>query len=244
MTSAIPWLGGVQGGANPSFDLPLQTTLVPNSSSGSATPTFTRATTAYVQDFEGLLKPVLSGEARMRGSRRVRNRLGFTEALTNGYWVTVTMTVTAGISDPRGGTAAATMTATGANSLFYKSVGSGVSGNSYKNSMFLRRRTGTGAIKLIDINNGSYETVTLTTSWQRFATSDKVANATNQYFGLQIVTSGDEVDLAFPQQEEYTGQSNTNPSEYVSVDVLSAPFHGLGVDGVKAFGTLNGNTVV
>lgn len=43
--------------------------------------------------------------------------------------------------------------------------------------------------------------------------------------------------------ENTTGQSNQNPSEYVSVGVLSAPYQGAGVDGVQYFPYLNGNTV-
>ena len=45
------------------------------------------------------------------------------------------------------------------------------------------------------------------------------------------------------QVEEVTGQSNTNPAEYVSVGVLSAPYHGANVDGVKCFTTQCGQTV-
>ncbi len=52
------------------------------------------------------------------------------------------------------------------------------------------------------------------------------------------------VEVWGAQLEDITGQSNTNPGEYVSVGVLSAPYHGAGVDGVKYFSTLNGNTVV
>ena len=49
------------------------------------------------------------------------------------------------------------------------------------------------------------------------------------------------IDIQF---EQTTGQSNQNPSEYISVGVLAAPFHGAGVDGVKYFTTTNGNTVI
>jgi hypothetical protein len=49
--------------------------------------------------------------------------------------------------------------------------------------------------------------------------------------------------VAFPQAENVTGQSNQNPSEYVSNGVLSSPFHGYFVDGVKYFSYQNGNTV-
>ena len=43
--------------------------------------------------------------------------------------------------------------------------------------------------------------------------------------------------------EDVTSQSNQNPSEYVSTGVLSAPYHGAGVDRAKYFTTNNGNTV-
>jgi hypothetical protein len=58
---------------------------------------------------------------------------------------------------------------------------------------------------------------------------------------LTITITGDVTDL---QVEDVTDQSNQNPSEYVSRGVLSAPWQGAGVDGIKYFDTLNGNTVV
>jgi len=57
---------------------------------------------------------------------------------------------------------------------------------------------------------------------------------------LTITVSGAITDA---QLELVEGQSNQNPSEYVSSDVLSAPFHGANVDSVKYFTTENGNTV-
>jgi len=45
------------------------------------------------------------------------------------------------------------------------------------------------------------------------------------------------------QFEEVSGRANQNPSEYCSVGVLSAPFHGAGVDGIRYFGHENGNSV-
>ena len=43
--------------------------------------------------------------------------------------------------------------------------------------------------------------------------------------------------------EEVTGQTIQIVSEYISRDVLAAPYHGCGVDGVKYFPYENGNTV-
>jgi hypothetical protein len=73
------------------FDAPLTTTLVPVKA-GDPTFTFTRATTAYVQDQDGILRNAVSGEARFQGARRVRNLFSATATLS-----TQTPTVVAGL---------------------------------------------------------------------------------------------------------------------------------------------------
>jgi hypothetical protein len=73
------------------FDAPLTTTLVPVRA-GDPTFTFTRATTAYVQDQDGILRNAVSGEARFQGARRVRNLFSATATLS-----TQTPTVVAGL---------------------------------------------------------------------------------------------------------------------------------------------------
>ena len=56
-------------------------------------PTFTRATAATFEDFEGLIKTVESQEPRFQGARRVENGLtGAAAYLTN--WTKSTTTVT------------------------------------------------------------------------------------------------------------------------------------------------------
>ena len=49
--------------------------------------------------------------------------------------------------------------------------------------------------------------------------------------------------VAAIQLEDVTGLGSTAPSEYVSVGVLSAPYHGTGRDGEQYFNYANGNTV-
>ena len=57
--------------------------------------------------------------------------------------------------------------------------------------------------------------------------------------------TGDVIDARFPMLENATGRADTTtPSEYVSVGVESAPYHGANVDGIKYFATENGNSVV
>lgn len=47
---------------------------------------FTRATPATVQDHEGVIRYVKSGEARFQGARRVENLHTYSEDITNAVW--------------------------------------------------------------------------------------------------------------------------------------------------------------
>ena len=82
------------------------------------------------------------------------------------------------------------------------------------------------------------------------STGTLTANATNRTSKTLTVTVGGTIIATCTvaaanniQFEDVTGQSNQNPSEYVSVGVLSAPYHGWGADGCKWFDYENGNTV-
>ena len=236
------WYGSGAGAGQDTgiiFESQLLTTLVPQQGGGDRTPTFTRATTATVTDFEGLVKTALSGEARMQGARRVANLVSFSEDFSNAAWVKTNSTVNSGVSDPVGSTGAWTLTATAATGQLEQSLsGPNVTG---VNSIWIRRRTGTGTVNLGAPNGSAVTDITsvLTTSWQRFS----VSGTNILYHWMQVMTSGDAVDIWRPQTENAQGQANQNPSEYVSVGVLSAPYHGAGVDGVKYFAYENGNTV-
>lgn len=209
-----------------SFYAPLTTTIVQTLGAGS--PTFTRTTTAWVQDFEGLFKQVKSGESRFEGARRVENLVSTkSEDISNAAW-----TKTNGSAD-----SAVRFRATAGNATCYQSRTE--SGHTYRLRAKIKRVTGTGNIQLT-LDNSSFTTITLTDSYQIFSISGAV---TNPNYGVRIVTSGDTIDITEIQLTQVTGQTNQNPSEYVSVGVLSAPFHGANVDGVKYFDYQNGNTV-
>lgn len=221
-------IGNVSGSVDSpmSFHAPLTTTLVQTLGAGS--PTFTRTTTAWVQDFEGLFKAVKSGEARFQGARRVENLVSTkSEDISNAAW-----TKTNGSAD-----SAVRFRATSANATCLQSRTE--SGHTYRLRAKIKRVTGTGDVQLT-LDNSSFTTITLTSNYQIFSISGAV---TNPNFGVRIVTSGDEIDITEIQLTQVTGQANTNPSEYVSVGVLSSPFHGAGVDGVKYYNYQNGNTV-
>ena len=237
---------GARAAASASFSATLLSTLVPQVYTGSSTPTFTRATTAYVTDFEVLLKKCLSGESRFAGARRVQNIVPNSEVSTG--WSLNTITATAGQTDPLGGTTAFRLTATAAsNNVMYATVSapSGATTGSVTWSIWAKRVTGSGTVRLA-MNSGAQgnATLSLTTSWQRFSVSNAAAiSGGSVQLNVYVDTNADAIDVAFMLAEETTGQSNTNPSEYVSKGVLSAPYHGAGVDGVKYFTTQNGNTV-
>lgn len=54
---------------------------------------------------------------------------------------------------------------------------------------------------------------------------------------LPITVASGNFYVAAPQNENVSGQSDQTASEYVSVGVISPPFHGAGVDGCKWFST-------
>jgi hypothetical protein len=226
-------------------------TIVP--SAGAYTLTTSRALAAYVKDHEGLLKLAKSGEVRFNRMRRVENFI----AGNTSTWATFstaasgtgTASKTTGQTDPLGGTDAIRLQCTKG------------SGNGYMNGNIVIPTGSTGVVSFwIKSNTGSTQTLaaydnnktgtayaTATTSWRRwtFTTNGVASGAISLFMGC-IDTGADatiDVLLAFPQVENATGQAITAPSEYVSVGVLSTPFHGCGVDGVKYFSTANGNTV-
>jgi len=211
---------------SPSFSNDLTYSMI--TSRGTGTLLFTRATTATVVDFEGLIKTVKSGEIRFTGARRVENLLTYTEDFSNAVWVSSNVTKSSNelLATAENGNVLHSYTSLGADYVF---------------SVMLKRKTGTGDVQ-IAADSGTYTTVTLTTEWQRFSVQQTVA-AGAKTAGINIVTDTDAIYIKEAQLELVEGQTNQNPSEYVSNGVLSSPYHGCNVDGVKCFSYENGNTV-
>ena len=261
-TDSVSVTGGVCGpgvdSANThlTFDLPLRTSLVPKYCRGSGTPTFTRASNAYVQDHEGILRLCKSGEARFHGARRVRNYLlsSFVQEAGVAGWSAYagsTYSVTTGIDDPRGGTDARRVTLlTGAPySGFLASVSGSplyANGESGVSSAWFRAPSGTLNIQLYAQGTDNVRTeLTIDATWRRYASTPADDSGKSLYWIVGFADgAGGILDVFEPQLENVSGQSNQAPAEYVSAGVLSAPYHGANVDGVKYFGTENGNSLV
>lgn len=274
MTSAVHWMGGSSGAnAGLSFSLPALTSIVPLSSGGSSTPTFTAASTRYQFDFESKANLCLSGEVRFQGARRVRNLISTTsEDFSNAVWQLANSGATAPVKGTTTGTLPNGATGTintvtfpivagGQYSFIYQNTGVAHGTGTFVQEIWLRVASGTATAYLSLQDTGAAPSgsnfgtgsASLTSEWQRFSlqvTYGSGAGNVGYIIGFDTRAGAGQtnsgsltVQMAYAQLEEVTGQTNQNPSEYVSVGVLSAPYHGANVDGVKYFSTLNGNTV-
>ena len=244
-------LGGAR--RTSTFSLDAMASLVPGHASGSTVPTFTRATTATVADFEGRLVTVPSGAARFQGFRGVYNVMAGMSPVNKSDDVTTLGQVDGGGSTPSANQI--TFTASnGARALtqsgnYIPPHMTSVANTTWRFSADVWVDSGTKDVRLDIVENGvahNYTAITATTTVQRFTMLKAFGAAA---VGVQGGFQNDAVGVAGTIRvarmvlEQVTGQSNQNPSEYVSVGVLSAPYHGAGIDGAKWFTTQNGNTV-
>lgn len=246
----------------PDLWIPLLTNLavkVPAFGGGSNI-TFARTSTATITDWEGVIKVCQIDEARFHGARRVFNMIaGSTVTIGGASWTLTTgATVNTGIADPNGGVQAVRLNRGSAvDGDTTLNVSAAASGNNY-----LRRFIGTMWMRGEGSDVGKTVTLickrvsgaaasasilyTLTAGWQRISTglfAGLVDSVGVQLTVAMTSVAAQSVLLAFPQNEEVSAQSNQNPSEFVSVGVLPAPFHGAGVDGVRYFDCQHANTV-
>lgn len=119
------------------------------------------------------------------------NQVLFSSDLSNGAWVKNHCSIVTGVPDPTGGTNACTVTATAANATTDQLLSAG-SSLVRMNSVFLRRRTGTGVVKVLAPDSSAYVIVALTDQYQRFLVPGSAS--TTREAGINILTSGDAVD--------------------------------------------------
>jgi hypothetical protein len=235
------------------FEAPLTNSL--DLKAGVGTPSFARADgadrRATITDFEGRIIPVKQNEARFEGARRVENLLSYSEDFSNAAWAKSGGVVTPNTAVAPDGTLTADTLAINVASLgVYKQIMT--KPGAYRWSVWVNGVAGTVVNVGANTDSGGaeYKAVTLSGNWQRvsgIATLGGTAIA-NVYFHFRTDYPGSYSAYTCyawgAQVEDVTGQSNQNPSEYVSTGVKTqAPYHGANVDGVKYFTTQNGNTV-
>ena len=245
----LMWGQGVGTNAQPIFNLPLDdagaglVNLVPVSTGGSATPTFTRATAKWTKLSTGLWKSVASGSA-------ASCYLGATTAVGayGGYFAegagTQLVTPTASIRDMTNAawTAGATMTvakdgtgidgvanscsrltggAVSATNTIFQTLVAAASSRTY--SVWLKRVTGTGVINITQDGGVGYTDVTSQINASTFTRVSLTASQLNAAFGIQVVDSGDVILADFNQFE--AGSFATSPMAAAGVarnaDVLT-----------------------
>lgn len=178
--------------------------------------TLTRSTTATYIDSAGLVATAAIDAARYEYSGSTRLGLlveGQATNLqlhgrdgTNAAWSKTTMTTAKTATGADGVANSATrLTATGASSNIRQSPGA-LASNTYVFSVWLRRVSGSGTINLSMNNFAATTAVTLTTSWQRFSMS--TSSYTGGQCGVQIVTSGDVIEMDYAQVELGTTPSS------------------------------------
>lgn len=256
------------------FSAPLTSSLFV-SGKGSATPTFTRATTATYKDNDGIVRDVLSGESRFTGARRIRNQVTFSQDFTNGIWAKANLTASTytGFPDPFGGTTSARLIVDNGTSVINNDGLGGISQTVTKTEsvaqviMFsvyakagasqvlrIRESTSSGFRAVFDLVTGavSYENSgtelnfnaqmqSVGNGWWRCSVRFVTGTGATQQFNIKgcgagTSTTGDGVSdlyIAFVQLEDQTAKVIQAPNEYVSTNVLSSPFHGAMVDGVR-----------
>jgi hypothetical protein len=254
--------------SSPDFWAQLNTSIVPDHAAAGTTPTFTRATTKTFTDFEGRVRTALAGEACFTGARRVQNLLvnsNLSGTVGSGQ-VPTSWANTGGDNAVR--TIVAETTPNGGNrsvSLRQTAVG-GFQGFqqpqakalnvTYVVSAQIRIPAGvTPCNCTVYFGSATPSALTLASAaqlaaqpagvWIRYSASVTFTSDASGIFGIitPSVPTGQGFDVCEPQFELTVGQSNQNPSEVVITGLLSAPYQGAGVDGVKYFATLNGNTV-
>jgi hypothetical protein len=115
-----------------------------------------------------------------------------------GFWGLTNASLTTGITDPAGGTSAATITATSANGLIQQPQ-SGTAGAAYSVSFWIKRKTGTGQVNL-RCGDVTFIPITVTSSWARYSVTAVTSTATVR-IAVSLAVSGDAVDIAFAQLE-------------------------------------------
>ena len=167
------------------------------------------------------------------------NLLKYSNTFSNAAWTKSSVTVTGGISDPLGGTAASTITATAGGGLLRQdvTVPSATKTNGVV-SVWARRRTGSGAITLYKPDASNTTVPSLTGSWQQFSAAGVGAGSTFS-FVIQFATNGDAIDIYAAGVSAVTWETLASQRPADQVITTSSAYYGPRID-YDITGTLKG----
>lgn len=201
-----------------------------------------RVVDVTLPDLDAIDRDIPAPYLAYSGGRNVQNNITDSEYIRHvgggsGQWNLNNATLTQNVADPDGGTSAVTLTATSTDGQIDQ-YNPWTNGNEASNSVWVRRRTGTGQIQIHE--GGStlgWRNVTISSTWQRICPIVGIARtSTVNYIGVRCRISGDAVDFWHPQQEDVTDQVIQTPDGYQKVDDIT-------YNGFAIYNTVNANTI-
>ena len=189
------------------FYAPLRSDLVPVFAAGSATPTFTRATSAWrLNPSTNFYEEITAGNARFEtpgylteGSRI--NRAGRSGQSGDALWTaSANMTVTSNdVAGPFGTTTADLLLADGSgNETLIQDLGV-IGSDEGTYSTFLKRKTGSGVVQITRDGGSTWTNVTIDAT--NFTRVSKTQTLANPDVGIRIVNSNESVWVEQHQDE-------------------------------------------
>ncbi|HEY5993302.1 MAG TPA: hypothetical protein VIU46_01760, partial [Gallionellaceae bacterium] len=207
-------VSGAINGTNTAFDL--------LGASGETVGGLSGTPVIYKNDWQG---------TKQQYSTPRTNQFTYSEDLTNASWSWAVSAggsaIKTGVVDPRGTTTAGTLTAGASGDLAVRAIYTLPAG-AKSASIWLRRRSGTGVVNIVNADYTAWVAVSLTSAWQEFKST--VQNgATSLAAGVQLMNAGDSVDIAFANGDDasYTGSYIPTTTAAVTVTdyVLTNPAH-------------------
>ena len=193
---------------------------------GSGDLDFTRASTATRVNEQGLIESIATGVPRIDYTGGGCGKLLLEPQRTNyitysNYDASTWTQTTASISinsatSPDGTTNAHTATRTsGSTQRIGVAAFSATVGQPYTNSIYLRKVSGSGLVRLIDINN-TPTTFTLTTEWVRYSVT-AIAVASTQRLYVEMTQDGDVIEFWQGQIENGSYSTSLIPTTSTAV---------------------------
>lgn len=179
---------------------------------------FSDFTKASLPSGVSVSSPSLGGlvtDASGKLTYKPNNLLTYSNSFSNAAWTAANVTVTAGVSDPFGGTVASTIAATAAGGNIYQYTGTST-GINVVTSVWMRRRTGTGNIYLYGADFSVINvTSAVSSTWTQVYRTTTTGTYGRAYGGIALAVSGDAVDVYAFTSSAVTYETTPRPGDQV-----------------------------